>query len=352
MKYATGVFAGAVRALAVGSVCAMGVMGTGCVGETVEPGHRGLFFDPSEGLQHDVLQPGYHHTGSVFRSGRIDDFDVTYSTRKEDITTASAEGLAMKLRLAIIYRPIQSDLYELDTEIGPNYYDEVIGPEFRSAARGVLARHPYGELLVKNAKIEDEIEDEVRKRTQGKHVEVNSITMEDISYAPEIANAVRAKLVGEQEAIRAKVQIENDALKKKLEMEHEAEQAKMEAANMLLAKQNEKEMAAAQAQIDKLQAESESTTKIMRAKAEAQEITMLAKAHAAEKRAETETLTPLVVQMHAYDALGKLGGEGTQIMLGDWSRTPRFLFPQGGFGASSNPYVGSSVQPVAPASVR
>ena len=33
--------------------------------------------------------------------------------------------------------------------------------------------------------------------------------------------------------------------------------------------------------------------------------------------------------MHAYDALGKLGGEGTHIMLGDWSKLPGFLFPPG-----------------------
>jgi regulator of protease activity HflC (stomatin/prohibitin superfamily) len=339
-----GVFAGAVCALALLS---------GCVGTTVEPGHRGLFFDTTAGLQHDVLQPGYHHTGSIFHSGRIDDFDVTYSTRKEEINTSSAEGLAMSLRLAVIYRPIQSELYELDTEIGSNYYDEVVGPEFRSAARGVLARHPYGELLVKNAKIEDEIEDEVRKRIQGKHVEISSITLEDISYAPEIANAVRARLVGEQEAARQKAQMENEALKKKLALENQAVQAKLEAEQALLSKKNEKEMAEAQAQIDKLQAESESLTKVLRAKADAQEITLLAKAHAAEKNAETQTLTPLAVAMHAYDALGKLGGEGTQIMLGDWSRTPRFLFPQGGFGGLGNPYAGAAASaPTGPVSSR
>ena len=34
-----------------------------------------------------------------------------------------------------------------------------------------------------------------------------------------------------------------------------------------------------------------------------------------------------MVQMHAYDALSKLGGSGTTIMLGDWSHVPNFLFP-------------------------
>src|ERR1700744_1415298 len=105
----TGVFAGAVCALA---------FSTGCVGTTVESGPLGLFFDPSKGLQHDKVGPGYHVTGSIFRHGHIEDFDVTYSTRKEEVSTASQEGLALNMHLAIIFRPVASELYELDSEIG------------------------------------------------------------------------------------------------------------------------------------------------------------------------------------------------------------------------------------------
>jgi len=57
-----------------------------------------------------------------------------------NLQTTSIEGLTMGLKVAVIYRPIIAELYELDTEIGPLYYDEVIGPEFRSAARGVCPK--------------------------------------------------------------------------------------------------------------------------------------------------------------------------------------------------------------------
>jgi hypothetical protein len=159
--------------------------------------------------------------------------------------------------------------------------------------------------------------------------------------------------VSEQEAARQKVQLENDALKKKLELEHSAEQAKLEAEQALREKQNEKTMALAQAEIDKLKAASEAENKITHAKAEAQEITLLAKAHAAERKADSNAITPLMVAMHAYDALGQLGGSGTQIMLGDWSRTPKFLFPGGGIGGmGANPYVVGVAPATGPAAVR
>jgi regulator of protease activity HflC (stomatin/prohibitin superfamily) len=315
---------------------------TGCAGRSavVDPGHMGIIFDPMHGVRHDPVGPGYYRLASSCREikcPRIDDFDITFSTKKEDISTTSQEGLALSMHLAIIYRPVATELYELDTEVGPNYYDEVVGPEFRSAARGVLARHPYQELMAKNQQIEDEIEAEVRNRIKGKHVEVSSITMERVDYAPEIAAAVRAKLVGEQEAIRQKAAIENEALKKKLEIEHSAEEAKLRGEQQLRAMDQQKKLAEAQASIDKLTAETESSARIVRAKAQAEEMRLLAKGQLEKNRAEQTSLTPLMVQMHAYDALGQLGGNGTTVLLGDFSHVPSFLFPHSGAFAHAYP---------------
>ncbi len=312
---------------------------SGCAGQLVEPGHRGLLFDPRQGgLKHEILAPGYYTLdvcAVAARCNRIDDFDISYQTKKEEIATNSQEGLPMALKVAVIYRPIISELYEMDTEIGPNYYDEVIGPEFRSAARGVFARHGYAELQRNNDKIEDEIEEMLRRRTKGKHVEIASVTMESITYAPEIAQAVQAKLVSEQEAAKQKVQLENDALRKKLEIEHEAEQSKLQAETELKQKAQEKAIAEQQAAIDKLQAETQAAIGLTKAKAEAEEIKARAEALAQQKRAEAMAVTPLLVQMHAYDALAALGGNGTTILLGDWSKVPNFLFPPAILGAAA-----------------
>jgi regulator of protease activity HflC (stomatin/prohibitin superfamily) len=319
----------------------------GCgAGAMVEPGHRGILFDPrAQAVHADILTPGYHKIPSCTFSSvcaRVDDFDVTFSTRKEVISSNSAEGLPVELHLAVIYRPIEKELYELDTEIGPNYYDEVVGPEFRSAARGVLARHSYGELQKTNEKIEDEMEVDLRRRITGKHVEVASITMEEVIYAPEIAHAVQAKLVAEQEAVRQKAALEADARKKKVEMEQAAEQAKLRGEQTMRDKEIERKVAEEQAAIDKVKAESDAQLRIMKAESEAKTRTLLARAEAEEKKSEFSHITPLVVQMHAYDALAQLGGSGTTIYLGDYSRAPQFLFP----GGYSVPYAPSA--PIGP----
>jgi hypothetical protein len=360
---------------------------SGCSNSLVEPGHRGLYFAPnSGGLRRDVLQPGKYQLGWCFlycTPNRVDDFDVTYSTKQEDVSTKSAEGLDLQLKLSVIYRPIVSELYALDTEIGMNYYDEVVGPEFRSACRGVFARHSYTELQKKNESIENEVEAEVRRRTLGKHVEISSVTLENVTYAAEIAEKIRQREVGVQETARQqaaiaaehekkmqlmndeneahereiaiqksekqseveaataakKLDIESASATRQLELEKESEQQKLEvstesaaakfkAEQLLATMEMEKKAARAELVVGQLKAEAAATAKIIEARADAETVRQMAGAHAAERRAETAGVTPMEVMIHAYDALAHLGGTGTTILLGDWAHVPNFLFPK------------------------
>jgi hypothetical protein len=266
------------------------------------------------------------------------------------VHTVSAEGLSMDVHLAIIYRPVSSELYDLANEIGPNYYDEVIGPEFRSSSRGVFAGHAYGELMVKNEKIEDEIEGEVRRRIRGKHLEIASITIEGVDYAPEIAGAVRQKLVAEQDALRQKAAVEADALRKRTQIETEAEAARLrseaetenekrDAEIQLLKRRDQRAAAEEQVAVEKAEAQS----RLIKAHADAQAMQILAEGETAQNRARSYALSPLAVEAKAYEALAALGGSGTTIYLGDWSHVPNFLFSRG--AASGAAY---SLTPIAP----
>jgi regulator of protease activity HflC (stomatin/prohibitin superfamily) len=361
------------------------LLGTGCAGTLVQPGHRGLLFDPSNGgIQHEVLQPGWYRTACpVFvaanKCPRVDDFDVTYSTAKEQVHTLSMEGLPLDLHIAVVYRPIVSELYLLDTEIGMNYFDEVIGPEFRSAAIGVFARSSYQDLQKKNGAIEDEIEKELRQRLRGRHVEISSVLIEKVGYDPRIMESLRARVVTQEEtlaerqrddnkaalekhrielqtdevqsrAAHKKVELAAQTEQKKLELEASAEQKKLAATSELevkkieIAKETdeekfrveselrnkkmEKQLTIEQSQIDQLKASSDANVHVTTAKGEASARLALANAAAAETAAQAANITTNQVMMHAYDALGKLGGTGTSFMLGDWSKLPSWLFPR------------------------
>ncbi len=358
---------------------------TGCAGALVEPGHRALLFDPTNGgIQHEVLQPGWYRTACPFwktanKCPRVDDFDVTFSTAKEQVRTLSMEGLPIDLHISVVYRPIVSELYLLDTEIGINYFDEVIGPEFRSAAIGVFARNSYQDLQKKNGAIEDEIEKELRSRLRGRHVEISSVLIEHVVYDQRIMESLQARVVTQEQTLaerqrddnkaaleKHRIELETDEIQtraahkktelaaqteqKKLELEADAAQKKLAATSELEVnkiqiqkqtdeekfrieselrnKKMEKQLTLEQGQIDRLKAESESSARVTLAKGEAQSRLALASAAAAETQAQAANITNNQVMMHAYDALGKLGGSGTSFMLGDWSKIPQWLFPR------------------------
>jgi regulator of protease activity HflC (stomatin/prohibitin superfamily) len=361
------------------------MMSTGCAGALVQPGHRALLFDPGNGgIQHEVLQPGWYRLACPFwtpdgKCPRVDDFDVTYSTSKETLHALSKEGLPLTLNLAVSYRPIVSELYLLDTEIGPNYFDEIIGPEFHSAAIGVFKDTSYQDLQAKNGAIEDKIEKELRQRLRGKHIEVSSVLIEHVDYDPNILDAQRKRVVSQEEmlaqkqidenkfklekhqielqteeietrATHKKTQLVAQTEQKKLELQADAEQKKLAATaelevkkiqiqqhadeqkfqidSALRNKKAEEELALKQAHIDKLKADADAQTRMSEAHGEAVARLELAKADAAEKQASAADITNNQVMMHAYDALGKLGGTGTTFLLGDYSKLPNWLFPK------------------------
>lgn len=161
------------------------IFSTGCGSSAlIEPGHRGLVFDPYRGGLHDqVLMPGQYLLPT---DAQIEDFDVTYSTRREHLHVLTSEGMPIDVELAIIYRPVAAELYALDTEIGRNYYDEVIGPEFRSASRACFAAHSITDLPDVKSKLEEEIETNVRRRIVAKHIEIAAVTLEGVQPQREI----------------------------------------------------------------------------------------------------------------------------------------------------------------------
>ena len=306
---------------------------SGCF--TVQAGHMGLLFRDFGGLQRDKLPPGLYWMG-VFN--HVEDFDVTYSTRHETIETASSEGLKLALNLSVIYRPVVDELYDLDADIGLNYYDEVVGPEFKSAARGVFARHSYLELLRKNEAIEDEVESDLRRRISGKHVEISSVTLESLDYAPEISRAVQEKLAAEQDALRQQTVLANEDARRRMQIKNDDEQSRMKAEATMRQKHQETELAKEQAELDTTRIQADATHRIIKAKADAEEtkisaaarseeMRLMARAEAERAKAANQTLTPLAVMMHGYDALEKLGESNANVYLGDWSKLPNFLFP-------------------------
>jgi hypothetical protein len=139
----------------------------------------------------------------------------------------------------------------------------------------------------------------------------------------------------EQKKLAVKTELELS----KLQIQKDTDEEKFRLDSALRNKQVERKVTVEQAQIDRLKAQAEAATHVTQANGDAAARLAEAKATAAENRTASETVTPMHVMMHAYDALGHLGGSGTSIMLGDWSKLPTWLFPRvPAFQGAFNPW--------------
>jgi regulator of protease activity HflC (stomatin/prohibitin superfamily) len=153
-----------------------------CSTATIEPGHRALVFAPDRGgLQREVLMPGVYH---LHAGDRIEDIDVTYARRELPVRATTRDGAPLEADITVVYRPIMSELYQLETEEGPGYYERVIAPELLGASRDVLEHTSKDEDLARTSKLDASLEAAARRATKGKHVEIAQIVVEKVEVAP------------------------------------------------------------------------------------------------------------------------------------------------------------------------
>jgi regulator of protease activity HflC (stomatin/prohibitin superfamily) len=140
---------------------------------------------------------------------------IAYDTRvhemKEQLIVLSSNGLTLRVDASVRYRPKSEELYELQTQIGPDYDQKVIAPIVRSEARKVFGRYQPEEIYsTKREEIERQIYDEVLKALEGKHVIVEAVLVRDVDLPEAIKTAIGDKLAEEQRAQKMKFTLDRE----------------------------------------------------------------------------------------------------------------------------------------------
>jgi regulator of protease activity HflC (stomatin/prohibitin superfamily) len=193
----------------------------GCRCPVVESGHRGIVFKTlGGGTSKEILSEGLHVMPAW---NSVISYDTRVHEMKEQLTVISSNGLTMQVDASIRYRPELEELFELQTLIGPDYDQKVIGPVVRSEARKVFGRYQPEEIYsTKREEIERQIYDEVLKALKGKHVVVEAILVRDVLLPDTIKTAIADKLAEEQRSQKMKFTLDKErqeALRKQVEAE-------------------------------------------------------------------------------------------------------------------------------------
>lgn len=262
-----------------------------------------------DGIQQQVYGPGEHHIG-------IFDNMTTYSVRSQEkeerLAIQSVDGLGITLDTSIRYHVVQSEAVELHQELGPDYYQVLIGPTLRSQARRVVGRFKPEEIYsTQRELIERQIREGVEVAIKGRHIQVEAVLVRNVGLPEAIQQKITQKLAAEQEALQMKYEL-----------------AKQDAQNQLKQMQanGEKERQQIQDDIKGMQAEAEAKRVRVAAQAAADAKRLDGQATADYNKLVEKSLTASVLRLQEIDAskafasspnakLVLMGGAGAHTLL-------------------------------------
>jgi regulator of protease activity HflC (stomatin/prohibitin superfamily) len=240
----------------------------------------------SGGLEKESLKNGFY-----FRAPWNDvfEYDVRYQSFTEKIDALTADDLSVTLHVAITMSPIPDEIYFLAQEVGHNWYQQLVRPQFLSAVRGVVAQYAMVTLPERSSEIGNKIEAVMVESLKGRHLNIYSVALSEIEFSKMVLQAIENKQAKEQEK----------------------EQKEFE---LIIAERN--------AEIARIQAKGEGDSLRIRAEGESESLRIRAKGQSQAQEIITKTLTPDYLKYKLYDS-----PNSKMVIVPDKSNVPIIVNP-------------------------
>lgn len=281
---------------------------TGCA--TVIEGHeRALYYSASQGLMKEPVPSGWHwHL--PWNTYRV--YDLRFDSHQEEVHIHSKDNLHLNVTVAAVVRAKPSELFELDTEVGPDWYTDLVKPSLLAATRDAAAKLTHLEIAIHTHEFEEGIERALREHLAGKHIDLAQVAIQHFDLPQDVETAANKKAASEQALIARDIELklaERDAqidqsrrrgasetagLERRLKAQQDLEQAELD---LKIEEQRRK------TQQVRLEAEADATR--IRARAEAEATKLQAEAERARISATAANLTPNYVRLKSIEALSK-----------------------------------------------
>ena len=254
------------RLCAVLALALLGTVTTAC-GATISPGEAGIKYRAlrNPAFEDEVLEPGYY---PLWAWNDVVVYDVTSNTRDETVHVLTADNLHVPVTVAVTYHPERSELYGLHTQVGPEYYEKLIGPALITLVRAEFAKHQHNDLAKESPDIEKVVNDKLQQKIGAHHVMIDQVAIRHIDYDDTVTQAISRKIAVRQQSEQKKYEVE---------------------------------IAARDAEIARTTAQGRSDATRIQAEGDAAAIVARGKAQAEAQEAVAKTLTPEYLQFKAFD---------------------------------------------------
>lgn len=161
------------------------------------PGERGVLFRVFTGT--DISRTYDEGLNIIFPLNRMIRYSVRIQQRREIITILSRDGLPITIEYSLRFRPKIDPLPILHKEIGSDYFEKVVLPEFNGAIRDVMSNYRPDELYaIHRDVVQREVVNIVLKKISEKYITVDDFLLLNIELPPMVRQAIERKLSQEQ----------------------------------------------------------------------------------------------------------------------------------------------------------
>jgi regulator of protease activity HflC (stomatin/prohibitin superfamily) len=291
----------------------------GCA--TVVEGHeRALFYSANHGLGKEPVGSGWHWH---LPWNDYITYDLRWTSHKEEIHIHSKDGLHMNIDVAVVVRPDARDIYALDTEVGPAFYEGVVKAALFAAVRDASGQFDHMQIATDTHAVERAIFVALVEHLKGKHVELSEVAIQHFDLPPDVELAANRK-ASERQLVGAK-EVELALAERDAKIVAEKKRGVLEAEGLERRLRAEQQLAETHAQIqieeekrkaELAKSEAEGEAVKIRADAEAHAIRVRADADRVRIQAASSNLSPNYVRIQALEALSRaMSAGGGKVMV-------------------------------------
>ncbi|HIK32983.1 MAG TPA: prohibitin family protein [Oscillatoriales cyanobacterium M59_W2019_021] len=199
----------------------------------INAGERGVVMKFGK-VQDRVLDEGIHPIVPVVTSVKA----LSVRVQKNDIAAeASSKDLqGIKMDVAINWHINPQQANSIFQQIGDEteIVQRILNPAVSEVVKAASAKKNAEEIITKRTELKEEIDNELEKRVATYGIEIDDVSLVNISFSPDFVKAIEAKQIAEQEAKRASF----EALKAEQQAQSEINRAKGKAEAQRLLRTN------------------------------------------------------------------------------------------------------------------
>lgn len=148
-------------------------------------------------------------------------YEIRRQEENPQMTVLSSNLLDIQLDVSVFFRPIESDLGNLELKWGRGYAEKMVLPTIRSVTREVIAKYLPEEInTTKREIIEEEIELRIDKKLGTNFIKLEDFLIRNIELPEKLRASIERKLQQEQESLEYEFRIqkaEKEAQRKRIE---------------------------------------------------------------------------------------------------------------------------------------